>query len=169
MYKSPSFGPLPKFKLLLIFAAGALQKMPLKQAAWTHGLAVQLESTSWSALRQGFFTTVRPSNESTSAWFHFAIPTPVIVNDVLLKADSALVRFATGNQTKIGAIHVYDGERRIAEYNGTTYRGALQLVRVQIPGSPEIAWGTGISILVVCDGTGPDAWAQLVSAGIDFY
>jgi hypothetical protein len=143
--------------------------MALKHAAWIHGTSVELESKSWSALRQGFYTTLRPSNETTSAWVHFAIPTPVIVNGVRLKAQSAMIRFTTGPQASIGAVHVYDGERKIAEHNGTNYRGALQFIREGIPNTPEVLWGTGISILVNCNGNGPDAYIQLISAGIDFY
>lgn len=143
--------------------------MGLREAAWTHGTSIQLESRSWSALRQGFFTTVRPSNESTSGWVHFAIPTPVIVNDVRLRAQSALIRFTTGPQASIGAFHVYDGEKKIWEHNGTNYRGNLQVIREIIPGTPEVLWGTGISLLINFQGTGPDAWIQLISAGIDFY
>ena len=143
--------------------------MALKHAAWIHGTAVELENQSWPALRQGFYTTVRPSNESTSGWVHFPIPTPVIVNGVRLKAQSAMIRFTTGAQASIGAVHVYDGEKKILDHNGTNYRGSLQFVREVIPGTPEVLWGTGISILVNFNGSGPDAYIQLIGAGIDFY
>jgi hypothetical protein len=49
--------------------------MSIKHAAWTHGLGVELETTTWSALRQGFYTTVRPDG-SLFGWVHFVIPTP---------------------------------------------------------------------------------------------
>lgn len=145
--------------------------MSLKQAAWTHGTSVQFENKSWEVrcLRQGFFTTVVPSNEATSGWVHFAIPTPVIVNDTRLKAQSAMIRFTTGPQASIGAFHAFDGETRILEHNGTNYKGNLQFVREIIPNMPAVAWGTGISILLNFNGTGPDAWVQLISAGIDFH
>jgi len=143
--------------------------MTLKHAAWIHGTSVLLESGSWSALRQGFFTTVRPSNESTSGWVHFAIPTPVIVDGQRLKAQSAMIRFSTGSQASIGAFHVYDGEKKILDHNGTNYRGQLQFVREVIPGTPQVLWGTGISIRVDFNGNGPDAFIQLISGGIDFY
>ena len=143
--------------------------MSIKHAAWIHGTSVLLENSSWSALRQGFYTTVRPSNETTSGWVNFAIPTPVIVDGRRLNADSALVRFSTGAQASIGAFHVYDGEKKILDHNGTNYRGQLQLVKEAIPNRPEVLWGTGISIRVDFNGTGPDAYIQLISAGIDFF
>ncbi len=80
-----------------------------------------------------------------------------------------MIRFSTGAQASIGAIHTWDGEENILYKNGTNYHGSLQFVREVIPGSPEVLWGTGISILVNFNETGPDAYIQLISAGIDFY
>ncbi|KAH7307933.1 hypothetical protein BKA65DRAFT_520315 [Rhexocercosporidium sp. MPI-PUGE-AT-0058] len=143
--------------------------MSIKQAAWTHGLGVELESRSWSALRQGFFTTVRPSNEGTFGWVHFVIPTPVIVDGTRLKAESAMIRFSTGSTAKITNFHVYDGEVKIAEYNGLSLAGSLQFVREPVPNHHQVLWGTAISLGVQFQGTGPQDYVQFISAGIDFY
>jgi hypothetical protein len=142
--------------------------MPGKQAFWTNSVAIGLENRSWSALRQGGGTTVRPSNESTSGWVHFAIPTPVILSDVRVTAAQALVRFSTGPNATIGAFHVYDGEQKIAEQNGLSLSGTLQVAAQQLS-RPQILWGTGISVLLNFNGTGQDAWVQLIAAGIDFF
>jgi hypothetical protein len=138
------------------------------QASWTNGVDVALETNSWSALRQGFGTIVRPSPGNTSGWVHFAIPTPVILSNVRVKAGQALVRFTTGPQGSIGAFHVYDGEKNIAQQNGLNLTGTLQFATQQL-GRPEVLWGTGISLLVNFNGTGPGAWVQLIAAGIDFF
>ncbi|KAH8645876.1 hypothetical protein BGZ60DRAFT_438428 [Tricladium varicosporioides] len=143
--------------------------MSIKQAAWTHGLGVELESSSWSALRQGFFTTVRPSNESISGWVHFVIPTPVIVDGTRLKAESAMIRFSTGSGAKITNFHVYDGETKIANYNGLSLSGNLQFVREAVPDHHQVLWGTAISLCVQFSGNGPNDYIQFISAGIDFY
>ena len=144
--------------------------MSIKQAGWTHGTSVQFENQSWAvrALRQGFFTTVTPSNESTNGWVHFAIPTPVIISGARSRARLASIRFSTGPQASIVAFHVYDGETRILNLNSLNLQGTLQLNQQAIPGTPEVQWGTGISLQVNFNGTGPDAWVQLISAGIDF-
>jgi len=86
--------------------------MSLKHAAWIHGTSVQFENQSWAAraLRQGFFTTVTPSDDDHGGWVHFAIPTPVIVNNERLKAQAVMIRFTTGSKASIGAVHVWDGE-----------------------------------------------------------
>jgi hypothetical protein len=143
--------------------------MSIKQASWTHGLGVELESSSWSALRQGFFTTVRPSNEGTFGWVHFVIPTPVIVDGTRLKAQSAMIRFSTGSTAKITNFHVYDGETKIAEYNGLALSGNLQFVRQAVPNNHQVLWGTGISLGVQFSGTGVNDYVQFIGAGIDFY
>jgi len=145
--------------------------MALRHAAWLHGTGVQFENQSWAvrSLRQGPYTTVTPSNESTSGWVHFPIPTPVIVDGVRLKVQSAMIRFSTGPQASIGAIHVWDGEDRIYERNGVAYRGDRQFVRETLNNRPEVKWGTVICVLVNFNGRGPDAWVQLISGGIDFY
>jgi hypothetical protein len=142
--------------------------MPGLQASWTNGVDIALENKSWSTLRQGFGTTVRPSNESTSGWAHFSIPTPVILNGVRVKAGQALIRFSTGPRASIRAFHVYDGERKISEQNGLNLTGNVQLSTQQL-GRPEVFWGTGISLLLDFNGTSQDAWVQLIAAGIDFF
>jgi len=143
--------------------------MSIKQASWTHGLGIELESRSWSALRQGFFTTVRPSNEGTFGWVHFVIPTPVIVDGTRLKAESAMIRFSTGSTAKITNFHVYDGETKIADYNGLNLAGNLQFIRQAVPNHHQVLWGTAISLGVQFAGTGVNDYVQFISAGIDFY
>jgi len=95
--------------------------------------------------------------------------TPVLVNDVRLKAQAELIRFSTGSQASVGAIHVWDGETRIYERNGVNYNGNLQFIKELIPGQPEVKWGTGISVLLNFNGGGANAWIELISAGIDFF
>ena len=144
--------------------------MALKQAVWIHGTSVQIENHSWAARshRQGLFTTVIPSNETTSGWVHFAIPTPVIVNNVRLKAQSAMVHFTTGQQASIGSVHVWDGETILYVKDQVNYKGNRAVVQEVIPNMPEVNWGVGISVLVNFNGTGPDAWIRLIGAGVEF-
>lgn len=143
---------------------------PIKQASWTHGLGVQLENSSWSVLRQAFYSTVRPSNETTFGWVHFAIPTPVIVDGARLKAVTAWIRCITGSGAKIMNFHVYDGENKIAEFDGLDLGFLAPGTNSQtIPNSPAVLWGSGISIGVQFDGDGPNDYCQFISAGIDYY
>ncbi|KAH0565731.1 hypothetical protein GP486_000873 [Trichoglossum hirsutum] len=142
----------------------------IKQAAWTHGLGVELETPSWSALRQGFYTTVRPSSGSTFGWVHFVIPTPVIVDGNRLRAVTAWIRYAAGSSAKITNFHVYDGEKKIAGFDGLALNAnAISNDTRSVPGGPAVLWGTAISLGVQFSGNGPNDYVQFVSAGIDFY
>jgi len=141
----------------------------IKHAAWAHGLGVELEDSSWTALRQGFFTTIRPSNRSTLHWVHFVIPTPVILDGNRLRAVTAWIRYTTGSGAVITSFHVYDGETKIANYNGLSLRGISTSVNLAVPNSPLVYLGTGISVLVDFSGTGFNDYIQFISGGIDFY
>lgn len=143
--------------------------MAIKHAAWTHGVGVVLESPSWTAFRQGFFATVRPSTESNTGWVHFVIPTPVIVDGARLKAGSALLRYTTGSGARITIFRVYDGEKELVDYSGLNLQGNLQLERRNVTGSPEVLFGTVITLLVQFSGNGPNDYIQFISAGIDFF
>ncbi|KUJ21458.1 uncharacterized protein LY89DRAFT_694905 [Mollisia scopiformis] len=105
--------------------------MSIKQAAWTHGIGLELETPTWTALRQGFYTT----------------------------AKSAMIRFSTGPTAKITSIHVYDGEKKIADYNGLSLTGNLQFV----------LWGTAVCVAVQFNGTAASDYVQFIGSGIDFY
>lgn len=141
--------------------------MSIKQAAWTHGLGVEVETPTWSVLRQGFFATVRP-DDKLFGWIHFVIPTPVIADGNRLKAESAVIRFTTGPGAKITNFHVYDGENKIADYNGLSYTGNAVFLRESVPNNPQVVWGTAISVGVQFSGNGGD-YVQFIGAGIDFY
>jgi len=107
---------------------------------------------------------------SSFGWVHFAIPTPVIVNDHRLRAVTALIRFITGPGAKITAFHVYDGEKKILNLNGLslTSTNGPGMDRHDVTGHPEILWGTGISLGVQFSGHGPNDFIRLIAAGIDF-
>ena len=132
--------------------------------AWTHGTSVQLQTKSWTADRQGFFTTVKPSPGETSGWVHFAIPTV----GQKLKAKSAMIYFSTGSQASIGAIHVYDGKTLIHPSAPLNLKGQDQFYLEPIPNQPEVKFGVGISLQLNFNGVGPDAFIQLIGAGIEF-
>ena len=145
--------------------------MALAHAMWVHGHNMQIEYSDRlnSIWRAGMFIRIE-GKQSTKNWFHFAIPTPVIVDGNRLRAGSVMIRFKTGSvDSFIRAIHVYDGERRIATYNNLNLApNNWEWPRFDIPGNPEIRWGLGISIGV---GFGVEMMShqmEFSSAGCDF-
>lgn len=145
--------------------------MSLAHAMWLHGHGLQIEYPDRveSVWRAGFFIRVVPK-PNTGNWLHFAIPTPVIVDDNRLSVGSVLLRFRTGSTVvRVTAVHIYDGEVKIASHDGLNLSpNAWSTPRFDVPTHPEIKWGLGISIGVTAgSGTGARTM-EFASAGCDF-
>ncbi len=140
--------------------------MAIAHAMWVHGHSLQVEVPSKGIVERKGFSAKYTANGSETNWLHFAIPTPVIVNDARLKAESVLIRFRCEG-ARVTAIHVYDGETKIAGKDKLNL-GSLQwqVERLNVPGTPQVKWGLGISILVAF---GPDDHCiEFSGAGCDF-
>ena len=145
--------------------------MALAHAMWVHGHNMQIEYPDRleSVWRAGMYIRVE-GKPGLSNWFHFAIPTPVIVNGNRLRADSVMVRFRTGSRDAfVKAIHIYDGEKKIASHDNLGLApNKWEWPRFDVPRNPEIRWGVGISIGV---GFGVEMMPhrmEFSSAGCDF-
>jgi hypothetical protein len=142
------------------------------QATWIHGHSMQIEfldrvSSVW---RAGYFIRVG-GRQNTENWFHFAIPTPVIVSDRRLRAGAVLLRFRTNSDSAfVHAVHIYDGENKLAGHDNLRLSPRTwNLQRFDIPNDPEIRWGIGISIGVRFQGaSSTDNVTEFSSAGSEF-
>lgn len=125
--------------------------MPLTHAMWTHGHSMTIEYPDRVSMleRRGYYIRVR-GNQFSWNWFHFAIPTPVIVDNSRLRVGSILLRFRTGGGTSLKAVHVWDGENRILmdDTVDPSTSEDFQILRFSVPGNPEVYWGLGISLKV---------------------
>lgn len=142
------------------------------EARWTHGHNMQIEFQDriTSAIRVGSCISV-VGRQNTENWFHFAIPTTVIINDRRLRTGSVLLRFrASSDNAFVHAVHIYDGESRIAAHDNLRLSPrAWSLQPFDVPNDPEIRWGLGISIGVRFQGANPnDNRIEFSSAGCDF-
>ncbi|MET0181057.1 MAG: DUF6623 family protein [Novosphingobium sp.] len=144
----------------------------IEKAMWAHGhsMVVEVPSNIVSEWRAGFFIRVigRPN---TTNWFHFPVPTPVIVNDNRLRIDSALLRFRSGSTlADVTNVHVFDGENRVfARDNMNLSPGALGLERFTLPNKPEVFWGVGVTVGVRFTGTtNAQNTMEFAAAGVDF-
>jgi hypothetical protein len=144
----------------------------LAQAMWIHGHSMQIEALDrvQSVGRTGSLIRIE-GRQNTDNWFHFAIPTPVIVNDRRLRAGSVSLRFRTSSDNAfVHAVHIYDGESRIAAQDNLRLSPrAWSFQPFDIPNDPEIRWGLGISIGVRFQGANPtDNRVEFSSAGGEF-
>jgi len=139
-------------------------------ASWIHGHSMEIEypDRMVSTVRKRYAFQVE-GKPGTTNWFHFAIPTPVIINDVRLQIASVLLRFTTGSiDSFVRDVHIYDGEKRIAVHDGVYLAEENSLVRFEVPETPYLALGLGISLGV---GFGVEMMAHtmsFISAGGDF-
>jgi len=119
--------------------------------------------------RFGFLTSLI-GGPGTSNWLHFAVPTPVIVDGARLRVGSVLIRFRTGSPSAwVHAVHVYDGENKIANYNGLDrHPQNFEMQGFGVPGNPPVLWGLGISLGVAFGSASQPRNIDLVSAGCDF-
>jgi peptidoglycan hydrolase-like protein with peptidoglycan-binding domain len=144
---------------------------PIAEASWAHGTAVTVEvpSKMESVRRFGFFTRLI-GEPNTTNWFHFALPTPVIVNDDRKVVGPCMLRFQTsGTNAVVRDVHIYDGEVRVAAHNGVNLSGSQPFRRFGVAHAPEVLWGVGISIGVKYGGgTAAERTIDLISAGCDF-
>lgn len=144
--------------------------MALAEAMWTHGHSMQIEYPDNIAKvrKAGFYMEVE-GKPGTKNWFHFAIPTTVIVNDKRLSADSVMLLFETLSEDAIVRdVHIFDGDARIASHNGVNLTGKAGFQRFKVPGQPKVKWGIGISVGVTFDKGSGARKIKFKSAGCDF-
>jgi peptidoglycan hydrolase-like protein with peptidoglycan-binding domain len=141
------------------------------EASWVHGTAVNVEQQEniESMRRFGFFTRL-VGKPNTQNWFHFAIPTPVVVNDDRKVVGPCMLRFQTGGASAVVRdVHIYDGEVRVAAHDSVNLSGSRPFTRFGVAHAPEVLWGVGISIGVTYGrGTAAQRTIDLISAGCDF-
>lgn len=139
---------------------------------WAHGhsMIIEFPDRIKSEWRAGFFIRVIGKQNQTN-WFHFAIPTPVIVNDNRLRIDSVLLRFrSNSNRADVTNIHVYDGETKIASHDGLNLSpSGWGMHRFNVPSNRNVLWGIGISVGVRFTGSNDNQnTMEFSSAGCDF-
>jgi hypothetical protein len=151
--------------------AQALEGPPgVSYASWIHGNCMQVEYPDRLVrLEHDGWGTVIEGQPGTVNWFHFAIPTPVILNDVRLQADSILLSFSTGSPDAfVRDVHVYDGGGRIAIFDNIYLPPGKPAPRLLIPGTPIIGFGLGISVGVGFGVESMDHGMTFSAAGCDF-
>ena len=89
--------------------------MSIDHALWVHGHSAEIEYPDRvaSIVRKGYYVRVE-GNPSTTNWLHIAVPTAVIVDDARMRPMNVQFRYKAADGGSVGAVHAYDGERRIA-------------------------------------------------------
>ena len=140
----------------------------LLHAMWTHGTSVQEEFPNRLSLvrRLGFYSLF-DGKPGTSNWFHFAIPTPVIVSDRRLRLESIMLQFAAHKDVWVTNVHIYDGHRKIESFDNLAMTGTHLFERLDTL-NPMVRYGIGISIGVRFGTKNVTHRIRFISAGGDF-
>jgi hypothetical protein len=107
---------------------------------------------------------------NTTNWYHFAIPTAVIVSDRRLVYARAMLRFLTGGTSAVVRdVHLYDGSARLVAHQAVNLSGSQPFAVFGVPHKPPVFWGASISVGVQTGaGTAAQRRMDFISAGIDF-
>jgi serine protease AprX len=142
---------------------------PLVHASWIHGHAARVERPEDLELQRlfGFYSQFVGKPNSFN-WFHFAIPTPVIVSGRRLRLDSIMTQSHSGPQAVITSIHIWDSNTNLRRYDGLSLSGSHWFQRFDVL-NDHVRFGIGVSIGVRF-GTGSANDRQLIlgSCGGDF-
>ncbi len=145
-----------------------LKPVPLVHAMWTHGSGIQVEyPANIKAFRRMGPYSLFEGKPGTSNWFHFAIPTPVIVSNKRLRLDSIILMFQTDADVTVRNVHIYDGHTKIQSYDGLSLTGSHIFERFDVKNFP-VRFGIGISIGVSFGKKSASHRIAFVSAGGDF-
>ena len=106
--------------------------MAISQAMWAHGHSIQPEDPTLTVGRVGWAGQIKHPN--SQGWYHISIPTAVIITDIRMRVDAALILFSTGTQGVIQNVHVYDGRTKIASNDNVAVSGVNQLEQVSSTG-----------------------------------
>jgi matrixin/uncharacterized protein DUF6623 len=126
---------------------------PIAQASWIHGSSVQVWQPQLleQITRTPFRTSIVGQRDAFN-WFHFAIPTPEIVNDDRKVVGAVIMRCGTrGTQTVGTGLHL---ERSHLDSGpqpqtpGDTSLEQLHTVKLGVPHCPPVEFGLNVSVRV---------------------
>jgi subtilisin family serine protease len=140
----------------------------IAHAMWTHGNSIHVEYPDRIGIehRAGFYTRF-VGKPGTSNWFHYAIPTPVIVDNKRLKTESVMIQFRTSKDVWVTNVHVYDGVKKIASHDGLSLTGLHWFRRFDVK-NLFVKFGVGISIGVKFGKANTKHIIDFSTAGADF-
>lgn len=144
-----------------------------KYSLWVHGQVAQPQNEGYnvSKIYMGWGAVFKTTGRQ---WFHFAIPTPVIVGSIDTIIQKVFVLFNTSGTTKIISVHVWDGPNKIQTFDNLSlsgdHSGALDNNNTWNVNQVHIKWGLDVSVLVDFGPASHSGVPEITftSAGADF-
>lgn len=120
-------------------------------ASWIHGTSFEVENANMvnGVTRFGWGSEFH-GKSGGFAWFHAAVPTPVITDNIRVELQKVFVLFKTTAAT-IKSVHVYDGPAKIRSFDNLSLQGDRSngiFADNAFAITPRVAmkWGLGLSI-----------------------
>ena len=136
---------------------------------WLNHTRFQTHRVGWGLQCYYFDSGKENRRKSGETWIHYAIPTPVITNSKRVKVNDVLINvFGSTDKLHIAAVHVWDGNKRIAKYDNIKEWGKKKLVRYSISNTPLIEYGIGVSLLIKGENVTAENKIEICSVGADF-
>ncbi|HCS92958.1 MAG TPA: hypothetical protein DIW77_23705 [Chromatiaceae bacterium] len=141
---------------------------PLVHASWVHGHSARVENPQSIELERlfGFYSYFK-GKANTNNWFHFALPTPVVVSNKRLKLDSIALLFWTDPNVYVHAVHIWDANTKLKAYDGLEMSGSHWFERFDVLNN-RVRFGIGVSIGVRFTGAEGGRRILFGSCGGDF-
>jgi hypothetical protein len=143
-----------------------------KHALWVHGHSGEIEYPDRvdSIVYKGNCLLIQ-GNPSTTNWLHFAVPTPVIIDDSRMQPVGILFRYRADGGARVDKVDIYDGENIIAtdeNPRSTELDDGWSWIIVNVDALKilSVMWGIGISIKLRFGREGGQL--EFDSAGCDF-
>lgn len=142
----------------------------LTQSMWTHGNSMQIEYPECldSIYRKACSIQVQ-GKAGTSNFFHFAIPSPTIVDSESMEIAAVFLRFRTASaDTYIQEVYLYDGEEKFAEFKQLSLAPEEFCTKRFDPPLYKMEYGLGVSLYVVFGEEALSNIMEFSSAGCNF-
>src|SRR5262245_32384808 len=115
-------------------------------ASWIHGNEVRVEEPNTLTVKpRGFHAEIYIN--SSPAWFHIAIPTPVVKDGARMRVTRVMLNFKTelyginvlgAPPPAITQIAVWDGPNFLAQVNQIAWSGEHTFEPINIPNAPSV-------------------------------
>ena len=89
---------------------------------WVHGHSAEIEDPALASIERKRNSVRISGSQNSTNWLHFAIPTPIIVDNYRIQPVWLQFRYKTTGGASIYRVDVYDGENRIKSYENTEDR-----------------------------------------------
>jgi hypothetical protein len=142
---------------------------------WIHGNIAQVQDPERLAGQKRYDFGARFVGQDHENWFHFPMPTPVIIDDSRPKLAKVFIFYNARSDVTISELRVLDGDRRVLTFENLNWTGnhisGVQQDNSRTIDPPQtILFGLGISIKVRFGG-GVDSDSGMIdftAGGADF-